>query len=92
MINKVNGRFISTKNNYFKPDIMSKYTKKELNEWLHKEVEIVLAEENDEDTFSFKGKIVSFNMDVEDGDFCFYTDHGAIKKFNFSNLKNIRVL
>jgi hypothetical protein len=71
---------------------MVKYTKEELNQWLHKEVEIVLGEEEEEDTFSFKGKIVSFNMENENGDFCFYTDHGAIKKFNFSNLKNIKVL
>ena len=76
---------------------MSKYTKEELDEIIQKEVEIILGDsDDDEDTFSFKGKMISFNMAEEDPniptDFCFHTYHGAIKKFNFSNLKNIRIL
>ena len=75
---------------------MSEYTKEELDELIQKEVEIVLGDTDDDDTFSFKGKIVSFSMAEEDPDlpaeFCFHTYHGAIKKFNFSNLKNIRIL
>jgi hypothetical protein len=76
---------------------MSKYTKEELDEIIDKEVEIVLGEiNNDEDTFSFKGKIISYNTAAEDpnlpADFYFHTEHGAIKKINFSSLKNIRIL
>ena len=75
---------------------MPTYTKKELDELLNKEVEIILGDEDDDDTFSFKGKLIGYTMSSEDYDkvdeFCFHTNHGAIKKFNIANLKEVRLL
>ncbi len=75
---------------------MAAFTKKEIEEKTNKEVEIVLGELNDDEVFSYKGKIISFNVDDEYSnslvDFCFHTQDGAIKTFNFNNLKKIRLL
>ncbi len=75
---------------------MLKYTTEELDKILNKEVEIVLGEIDDDDDFSFKGKIISYNIENEStnnpSDFCFHTVHGAIKTFNISSLKNIKIL
>ncbi len=73
---------------------MINYTKEELEELIQKEVEIELGDEDE--VFTFKGKIISYNADGNDSevlsDFCFHTVHGAIKTFSFSNLKDIKVL
>ncbi len=55
------------------------YTKEELDDIMHKEVEIMLGEINDDDNFTYKGKIISYKMAVNDpnrpADFCFHTIH-----------------
>ncbi len=77
---------------------MSKYTKEELDKLLNKEVELILGEIDDDvdDFFSFKGKIISYNIGNDNPeipeDLVFHTRHGAIKTFDFEKLKDIKVL
>ncbi len=77
---------------------MSKYTKEELDKLLNKEVELILGEIDDDvdDFFSFKGKIISYNIGNDKPnipkDLVFHTRHGAIKRFSFEKLKDIKVL
>ncbi len=70
------------------------YTKEALDQLLHKEVIIELGD--DDEVFTFKGKLISYNTENDSSDklvdFCIYTDHGAVKTFNFENLKNINLL
>ncbi len=73
----------------------AKYTNEELKNLLHQEVEIVIEDpEIDEGTFSFKGKILGYNIADQDPhepiDFEFLSDHGSIKHFNFNVLMEIR--
>ncbi|MGQ1787256.1 MULTISPECIES: hypothetical protein [unclassified Saccharicrinis] len=72
------------------------YTAKDLENILNKEVEIGVGDIDDEDIFTFKGKMVGYSVAADNPDlpvdFHFHTDHGAIKHFDFSVLKIIRVL
>ncbi len=74
------------------------YTTEYLDAILNKDVKISIedADSDDDEVFSFKGKIVSYNPSVDDTNllagFYFHTDHGAIKHFAISLLKDIRVL
>jgi len=70
---------------------MSNFTKEEIDALLQKEVEIQISD--DDDTFSFKGKIVSYNTDEDSlSSFFFHTRHGSIKEFKFDILKEVKVL
>ncbi len=66
---------------------MINYSKEEFDKLIHKVVQIELGDEDE--VFTFKGKIISYNTDNKNtevlSDFCFHTDHGAIKTFSISN-------